>query len=1093
MAAGALASEEAFTAAVLPHGGKAKVLSDAAGPALTRGRGLLPWGRGGLGAGGGPPGARAAEKQPPRSLQAPGARGAGPAAEAARPASKLPMPPKRTGGGVATALIAAFEGGAPLPPKPSGGGQRPAPPEEQRASPPALPGETLGDGAQEPAPHMAAASRVDRSAAYRLSQPVQLSESEEEDSMPSPQEDTGSEQYAAAPRQVLLHRATLSCRVTVSWRRVGLPAPAAEDGRAEPRGDQDWAAAHSPPAGTVPQPRGGGEGERTADDAMARKPGAPAGSDSAPHPQQQQREALLAHGVGGAGEDGSRNLRASEGDQGSPETAVETQMHQEEPPGSMEAEEAGAGGAAGQAEQEAPAGPAQPEQWRAMLWQSGIEGPVRELLDAASQERTAPPLQPALQVWAFLVSRIDARDPGNRAERGRPVGPADGPPGAPPRRVDRAACRRGGQARPRAGSHRAPAGQSGEPLAWLNLSSVALQLADVERQLGWHTGNQDTPTLIAPDGVEAREAAGERRGPREHLGSEWWRATLRALLPNLWRTVRQQEEEAAAATAQQVWDATMRLTGFNHISRLLEAGRSQATRDWELALRVWAYLVAWINEYVGASPAPLPPDAHLWERLTVLHSPLQTAWADRRRGNEWELDIVAQLLTDGDARRRASPLPPWLTITTLAATLEDVYDDLQREEGQERPNVMALHAVEAWRRERDGPQRSLRRPEWTTELHRVGSLLYQHLLKERVARTDADSPPPDPGGHREGAAGPPEPHRSGVAAGAESERAGESGGDAAPDDTDTMEGNGKDGRRRRREWRAVLRQAGIREPVLGLLWAAEAHGWPEAETALRLWAYLASRINAPLHETQTVRAPTPDRLLESPGEGTPLHHGDLGGAPHHRQNGSSARLFPPLHRILPGAQRGAAGQASPATRVGHLRPAGRRPHRRRRRAGDHRPRGAYGLRRVALESWEEEHNSPQRPLWARRWQEQLHYLAELLALRPTQREEHGPSGTQIIMEWHDASQSDASVSDAQSRKRSPSSCSGRTARGTSASSAGGLHTCAECDSADSATNGSTVKRRRKTRKAHGSAHQKPPGREASLNVPRRSAASRALR
>ncbi|KAL8202202.1 UNVERIFIED_CONTAM: hypothetical protein K2H54_002087 [Gekko kuhli] len=59
------------------------------------------------------------------------------------------------------------------------------------------------------------------------------------------------------------------------------------------------------------------------------------------------------------------------------------------------------------------------------------------------------------------------------------------------------------------------------------------------------------------------------------------------------------------------------------------------------------------------------------------------------------------------------------------------------------------------------------------------------------------------------------------------------------------------------EWRTVFRQAGIREPVLGLLRAAEAEGWPEAETALKLWAYLTSRINTPLHEMQTVWPPTP--------------------------------------------------------------------------------------------------------------------------------------------------------------------------------------------------------------------------------------------
>ncbi|KAL8202201.1 UNVERIFIED_CONTAM: hypothetical protein K2H54_002084 [Gekko kuhli] len=153
-------------------------------------------------------------------------------------------------------------------------------------------------------------------------------------------------------------------------------------------------------------------------------------------------------------------------------------------------------------------------------------------------------------------------------------------------------------------------------------------------------------------------------------------------------------EAGTTAAARQAWEAMMSLTGFHHIGRLLEVGRSQGRPDWELTLRVWGYLVARINEYVGVAPAPLPPDVQLWERLTVLRTPFQAARVDRRRGS---------------------------ATSTLAGTHEDVYDGLQREEGQERATVMALHAVEAWRRERDGPQPNLRWPERTTALHCVGS------------------------------------------------------------------------------------------------------------------------------------------------------------------------------------------------------------------------------------------------------------------------------------------------------------------------------------------------------------------------------------
>ncbi|KAL8203489.1 UNVERIFIED_CONTAM: hypothetical protein K2H54_055449 [Gekko kuhli] len=455
------------------------------------------------------------------------------------------------------------------------------------------------------------------------------------------------------------------------------------------------------------------------------------------------------------------------------------------------------------------------EQWRAALRQPGIEGPVRELLDAAGRDRPAPPWQPALQIWALLASRVDARDPGNWAE------PAEGALWDQLTALRAPLHEAWTGLRADVGAERALALEitecllagpescaraSGEPPAWLTLSALALQMADVERQMGWCVVSQDVPTLIALDSMEARKAAADGQWPEgERLSSERWRATLRSLLPDFWRAARRQEEVAAAAgkagaagagaaaAARQAWDATMRLTGFTHVGRLLEVGRNQGTPEWELALRVWAYLIARINEYVGASPAPLPPDVDLWGCLTVLHGPLHAAWVDRRRGNEWErrqaLDIVRRLLTDGDARRRAGPPPPWLTIRALAAALEEAYDDLQREEGQDRLTVMALHAVEAWREERNGPQPSLRRPEWTAALHRVGSLLYQHLLKERAA-----------------------------------------------------------------QWRDVE----AREPVLGLLRTAEAEAWPEVETALRVWAYLASRINAPLHEAQTVRAPTPD-------------------------------------------------------------------------------------------------------------------------------------------------------------------------------------------------------------------------------------------
>ncbi|KAL8173456.1 UNVERIFIED_CONTAM: hypothetical protein K2H54_001771 [Gekko kuhli] len=74
-------------------------------------------------------------------------------------------------------------------------------------------------------------------------------------------------------------------------------------------------------------------------------------------------------------------------------------------------------------------------------------------------------------------------------------------------------------------------------------------------------------------------------------------------------------------------------------------------------------------------------------------------------------------------------------------------------------------------------------------------------------------------------------------------------------DADALEGDDEGGGRRRREWRAVLAQEGIRGPILGLLREAEATAWTETETALRLWAYLASRVNAPLDEASTIRAP----------------------------------------------------------------------------------------------------------------------------------------------------------------------------------------------------------------------------------------------
>ncbi|KAL8173457.1 UNVERIFIED_CONTAM: hypothetical protein K2H54_001775 [Gekko kuhli] len=309
------------------------------------------------------------------------------------------------------------------------------------------------------------------------------------------------------------------------------------------------------------------------------------------------------------------------------------------------------------------------EQWRAALRQPGIEGPVRDLLEAAGRNWAAPAWQLALQVWALLVSRVDARDSGHRARAEE---------GA---LWDQLTALRGSLhdtwtgLRTDMGAERALALEvtecllakpeacaraSGEPPAWLNLPAVALQLADVERQLGWRLAKGNALTLIATTSVEARDA-GAAEGhllAGERLTSEQWRATLRSLLPDLWRADRWRQEAAAAA---------------------------------EKAAR--------INEYVGPPPAPLPPDRELWGRLTAVRGPLQAAWADRERGNEWErrqaLDIDRLLLTHQAACRRAGPPPSWLTIRALAAAVEEAYDDLHRDEGQGRLTVMALHAVEA--------------------------------------------------------------------------------------------------------------------------------------------------------------------------------------------------------------------------------------------------------------------------------------------------------------------------------------------------------------------------------------------------------------
>ncbi|KAL8198249.1 UNVERIFIED_CONTAM: hypothetical protein K2H54_002650 [Gekko kuhli] len=436
------------------------------------------------------------------------------------------------------------------------------------------------------------------------------------------------------------------------------------------------------------------------------------------------------------------------------------------------------------------------QRWRATLCQSGIEELLWGIMEAVSRERP-PPWQTALRVLAFLVSRIDVRDPGNRA------GPREGGLWAqltglksPLQEAWAGLCSDVGAQCALAleitehllGSEES-CSRAGETPAWVSLSSVTVMLWDIEQQLGCVSRQEE-------EDVAGRAGAG--------AGA------------------------AAAATARRAWEATMSLSGFRHVGQLLEAGRRERQPDWELSLRVWGYLVAHINEYLWATPAPLPPDEHLWEHLTTLRGPIHATWADRRHGSEWErhlvLNIVARLNTDGAARQGAGPPPPWLTIGALAGTLEDIFNDLQRAEGQERTTVMALHA---------------------------------HLLKEKAAGRDRKSPPPDPA----------EPARAVEGTSAQlqlsssneaTSGASDGGSDAAnldDGDADAMEGDDEDGRRRR-EWRAVLRQAGIREPVLGLLRVAEAEGWPEAEVALKIWAFLMSRVNAPMDERDTVLTPT---------------------------------------------------------------------------------------------------------------------------------------------------------------------------------------------------------------------------------------------
>ncbi|KAL8198250.1 UNVERIFIED_CONTAM: hypothetical protein K2H54_002664 [Gekko kuhli] len=912
--------------------------------------------------------------------------------------------------------------------------------------------------------------------AEELSDSEEGEEAEGGDSTPSPLEDAGSDPTPVAPRQVVLHRATLSCPVTVSWKGVVPSETATGDGYADSReeGQSRDAAAVLPShsARIVPQlegEEGSGKGEQAPTTTFRTEPGVLRGSavtypqrheqsHQLQQPQQEQKEeSFPVHNVEGAQEAESEPLcafgKSPDGSAPAEEQRGEGWERRGMPAGSMEVEGAGEEDLAMET---CDRSVSPVEQWRAALRQPGIEGPVRELLEAASRNWAAPAWQPALQVWALLVSRVAVRDPGHRARAEEGAlwdqlialrGPLqDAWTG---RRTDVGAERALTLevAECLLATPEACTRARGEPPTWLNLPAVALHLADVERQLGWQPAKGNAPTLIATTAVEMRDAgAGDGHSSvGERLTSEQWRATLRSLLPDLWRANRRRQEAASAAekageaeagaatiaAAAQEWDATMRLTGFTHIERLLEAGRRRAAPEWELALRVWIYLVARINEYIGPPPVPLPPDRELWDRLTAVHDPLQAAWADRTRGHEWErrqaLDIARRLLTHQAACRRAGPPPSWLTIRTLAAAVEEAYDDLHRDEGQGRLTVMALHAVEAWRQERNDPQPNLRRPEWRTALRHIGNVLYHHLLLERAARRRELKRTPSPGAAPPGgpdtlmdAAGVADPsgeaRRSGGGGNGadatsasdddeEEEEAEESGRADGGADADALEHDDEGGGRRRREWRAILAQEGVRGPILGLLREAEAAAWTEAETTLRLWAYLASRVNVPLDEASTIRAPTFDAEFWSRLERARLCLLEAWAGRRTAVRVAAARAFflrwtefylvqdearraelpePPEWVTLAHLAADLTNLATELDTTAHVEPedTARPP-----------------VVRIALESWAEEVHGPQRPLRARRWREQLHYLADLIALRPPQQGACGPSGAQPRMEW----------------------------------------------------------------------------------------------
>ncbi|KAL8164615.1 UNVERIFIED_CONTAM: hypothetical protein K2H54_054310 [Gekko kuhli] len=261
---------------------------------------------------------------------------------------------------------------------------------------------------------MAASSGADRGTGYRLSRPVHLSESEEGDSMPSPQEDADQEPYQAALRQVTLHRATLCCPVATHRRGGEMQMAAGEGGHGEPPRGQQQAAAPGPLPGAAQELQG--KGERAAEDTAAEELGAPVESRKPPQldPQGDVRQAQGAEGGG------STDPHRPEGEQGSSLTGLKIPLH---------------------------------DAWTGLRSNVGAE---RDW---------------ALEITERLLGSEESRS------------------------------------------------QAGEPPAWVSLSSVAILLGDVERQLGWRVGSQDAPMLMALDSVEAREA-GKRREPRERLGSE---------------------------------------------------------------------------------------------------------------------------------------------------------------------------------------------------------------------------------------------------------------------------------------------------------------------------------------------------------------------------------------------------------------------------------------------------------------------------------------------------------------------------------------------------------------------------------------------